>query len=105
MMFARCSSRCKKRSIKNLICSMNDSSSPLLGLISTEIDAVPRQARADYTCFLACFDPAEPVTGDQQHDTPQGGKPQVQRAQREKGPSAPCAEQMTGDKTGDAQAE
>src|SRR5919109_4802403 len=109
MMFARWSSRCKKRSIRNLICSMNDSRSPFLGLISNRIGShsvkpIPwRWMRSIVRrwqiipAFLTGFDTAEPVTNQQNHDASEGRKPEIQRAQREKGPLAPNANQMACD--------
>jgi hypothetical protein len=54
--------------------------------------------------FLPRFDTAQPVTKQQDHDTSQGRKAQVQRAQRKKRPAAPDPDQVSQNETQDAQA-
>jgi hypothetical protein len=53
--------------------------------------------------ILLGFDPAQPIAQYQDHDTSQGRKPQVQRAQRKKRPPTPNANEMTHNEPGDAQ--
>src|SRR5215212_1916715 len=77
MMFARCSSRCKKRSIKNLICSMNNSQFTAYWIHHVDIKTVFRKIGADYTVLLYCLDSAKPIANDQHRNTSNGGKTQV----------------------------
>ena len=54
--------------------------------------------------FLPGFDPCQPVTAYQEHNTSQGREPQVQRAQWNERPAAPDADDVTGNEPRDAQA-
>jgi hypothetical protein len=53
--------------------------------------------------FLPRFDTAQPITKQQDHDTSQRRKAQIQRAQRKKRPAAPDTDKMSQKESQDAQ--